>query len=172
MASLHPGSPGLGARPRPMDPQRLLHLVQDGGCLLRLFSKPAGDGALVDLWLAAFGFRRGFGLQGFQGMLGTAVFCILCQRIYIHTSPCMVSLTINTGLKIARKTETNGDKRANERNEPPRLQQQQKKETGQTVWRQCRELGAEGAGRLKQPSIADASYAWKSEESGKEWTPC
>ena len=58
MASLHPGSPGLGARPRPMDPQRLLHLVQDGGCLLRLFLKPVGDGALVDLWLAAFGFRR------------------------------------------------------------------------------------------------------------------
>ncbi|CAD6230079.1 unnamed protein product [Miscanthus lutarioriparius] len=46
MASLHPGSPGLGARPRPMDPQRLFHLVQDGGCLLQLFSKPAGD----ELW--------------------------------------------------------------------------------------------------------------------------
>jgi hypothetical protein len=53
MASLHPGSPGLRMRPRPMDLQRLLHLVQDGECLLRLFSKPAGNGALV----AAVGFR-------------------------------------------------------------------------------------------------------------------
>ena len=66
----------LGARPRPLDPQRLLHLIQDGGCLPWLFSKPASDGALVDLWLAAFGFWRwttamesgGFGLQGFQGL--------------------------------------------------------------------------------------------------------
>ena len=74
MASLHLGSPRLGARPRPTDPQRLLHLVQDGGCLLWLFSKPASDGALVDLWLVVFGFQQwlavmesgGFGLQGFQ----------------------------------------------------------------------------------------------------------
>jgi len=27
---------GLGVRPRPMDLQRLLHLVRDGGCLLLL----------------------------------------------------------------------------------------------------------------------------------------
>ena len=46
-ASRHPGSPGLGARPRPMDLQRLLHLAHGGGCLPWLFSKLAGDGALA-----------------------------------------------------------------------------------------------------------------------------
>jgi len=30
---------GLGVRPRPMDLQRLLHLVRDGGCLLRFLSE-------------------------------------------------------------------------------------------------------------------------------------
>ena len=47
------------------------------GCLLRLFSKPASEGALVDLWLAALGFQRwpaamesgGFGLQGSKNWL-------------------------------------------------------------------------------------------------------
>ena len=40
---------GAGVSPRPMDLQRLLHPVQEEGCLLQLFSKPDGDGAPVDM---------------------------------------------------------------------------------------------------------------------------
>jgi hypothetical protein len=58
-ASLHPGSPELGARPRSMVFQRLLHLVLGYECLLWLFQMPCGHWASSDLWfVVASAFRR------------------------------------------------------------------------------------------------------------------
>ena len=45
-ASSDSGAGGVGARPRSMGDRRRLHPVFKDGCLLRLLSKPVGDGAL------------------------------------------------------------------------------------------------------------------------------
>jgi len=55
---LDPGSPELGVRLRPTVFQRLLHLVLEYECLLRLSQKPCGDGASSDLRVVASAVRR------------------------------------------------------------------------------------------------------------------
>ncbi|OQU78072.1 hypothetical protein SORBI_3009G148950 [Sorghum bicolor] len=54
MASLHPGSPGLGAHPWPMDPQPLLHLVQD---MVGVYCGSSQILLAMELWLTC-GWRR------------------------------------------------------------------------------------------------------------------
>ncbi|GJN12101.1 hypothetical protein PR202_ga30348 [Eleusine coracana subsp. coracana] len=81
-ASLVPRSKELGARPRPMGDKRWLHLVGHDECLLWLFSKPCGDGALSDLGLLVPGFGGvrwwpaggGFGMQRLQGLARVLLF--------------------------------------------------------------------------------------------------
>jgi hypothetical protein len=59
-ADLDPWPPDLGVHPRPTNVQRELLLVHGGELLLRLLSKPDGDGGLVDQGLVAIdsGVRR------------------------------------------------------------------------------------------------------------------
>ena len=51
------GQKELGVRLRPTVFQRLLHLVLEYECLLRLFQKPCGDGASSDQRVVASAFR-------------------------------------------------------------------------------------------------------------------